>query len=274
MAQHGKQWKCKDCGFSNFSFRTVCRRCAEAKRWGDPPPEPLPLQGGPRTPVGRWAEGPPPTTKSYALEVVKKAFGQEWADRLKTADEKTKEADDRPDITAMVAAAEHARKQFGDAAAAPLDALVKEARRKRDDAKKPHLRVRDAEAREESAKKAMESAQKERYDKQKALEAAEEGFKAAEAKHTAAKAELAEVKAAAYRDVEVETSQKERTKGAHDALARMRSSLRAVLSEDQAAELAAIEAALPPVPLPPPPSPQDQQAGQGAAGGAAAGRPS
>ena len=265
MAKHGQQWKCKDCNFSNYSFRTVCRRCAEAKRWGDPPPSPLP--GGPRTPGGRWSDGPP--TTSYALEVVKQAFGQEEADRIKAANtEKTKEPEERTDIASMVAAAEQARKQFGDAAAAPLDALVREARRKRDEAKKPHLRVRDAEAREESTKKAKEAAQKERDKKQKELDEAEEAYLAAEAKHAAAKAEVADVKATVYRDDDAEASQQAKTKGAHNALATLRNA-GLLVSEQGAALLAQIEAGLPAVP-PPAPAPRAPRAEASAATGEAA----
>ena len=245
---------CTKCESYNFIDRATCFKCNEAL-----PPSPGAAAPGPgkkrRPGAGsRRASGPPEAcSPEYALECIRNTFGQAAAEGLQAVAEATKPQKEKEpeNIGQMQAAADAARRAFGDEGAAHLDKMVEEARRKKQEAKKPHLRVRDAEVKLVTAKKAFEAARADLERMQELLAKAVKSFQGAEARVTTAQAELQEVKATVYKD-EAGGGEHEaaKAKAAHEALALLRG---AQLSPEAAQALAAVEAGLPPVPPTPPP---------------------
>ena len=255
-----KWWKknnggiyCPKCEAYNYRDRTSCYKCAAAL-----PQDPgaIPGPGKQRGAGGRWAAGPPEAcSPEYALEIIKNTFGQAEADRLKATAEAAKthkEPDNnKQDIGQMQAAADAARKALGDEGAAHLDKLVEEARRKKQEAKKPHLRVRDAEVKLENANRANVAAQSDLEAKQTQLQKALAQLAGTQEKVNTAQTELQEIKANVYKDEAADENLQSKAKAAHEGLAQLRA--QADLSPAAKQALAAVEAGLRDFVQPPPP---------------------
>ena len=125
-------------------------------------------------------------------------------------------------------------------AAANLDKLVEEARRKKQEAKKPYIRVRDAETKLDAAKRAKEAATADVEAKQTALAKAVQTLAEAETKVATAQSELQEIRSTAYSE----------SPAAYEGLEQLRA---VEMPPEARAALAAVAAGLPAKPPPPPP---------------------
>ena len=185
-AMGGKKWWkssgtsiwCAACGFYNFKNKTSCAKCDAAL----PPEDPA---GKVRRPRGRWAYGPPDLWDNgggwknqeqdleYALQIVAEAVGKEAADKVREKKQHMEpppvQKEEKQHIGRMLEAAEAVRQAYGEDQAALLDQLISEARKKKMEAKPPHVRVKEAEAKATAAEKAHSNAATSVAQKQKEL---------------------------------------------------------------------------------------------------------
>ena len=128
--------------------------------------------------------------------------------------------------------------------------MVEEARRKKQEAKKPHIRVRDAETKLDAAKRAKEAATADVEAKQTALAKAVQKLAEAETKVATAQSELQEIRSTAYSESPADDSSHAKTKAAYEGLEQLRA---VEMPPEARAALAAVAAGLPAKPPPPPP---------------------
>ena len=215
MGGNKKWWKtsgtsiwCAACGFYNFKNKTTCAKCDAAL-----PPEDT--SGKVRRPRGRWAYGPPDLwgnggstnnnqeqNLEYALKIVAEAVGKEAADQVREEKQHKEPAPEKEKvhIGKMLEAAEAVRQAYGDGQAALLEKVIEDARKKKLEAKPPHVRVMEAESKSAAAEKAHTKAAAAVAEKQKELAEVMAVLTAAEEKRVTTQQELAKVKATAYVD--------------------------------------------------------------------------
>ena len=114
-----------------------------------------------------------------------------------TADVEAPPAAEKADIAAMVAAAKGVQQAFGEEAANTLTAQIEAARRKRDEARPHHVRLKEAEQKADKAKEALALASEEVDRLQDELRKATDSQKEAKEKADTADKKFAEQRAAA-----------------------------------------------------------------------------